>query len=258
VDDVLALSCAFRGPCTAVSPTSFATQTASGWDVVATASVWPDGPVTAAGVDCIGPDFCMAVADGRAARWDGTAWHRAGDLPGGTSTVQCVMVGPGNPECVAAVGRDGTVSKWDGTVWTRLPLPSYSGTPVVATATTCWAASRCVIVGREDAPGGRAWATRWDGDGDTLTEAPVPGADADPSVVVHAVGCGSGCLAVTSAGLYVRPRGDDDGPLSWTPAPAGPTAGAAIDSVACDLGCLAAGRRTVDGRPEPVVYRYVY
>jgi hypothetical protein len=135
------------------------------------------------GVDCAGPTFCVAVADGGIIRrWNGTAWL---SMTSGTTTnlrnVACVSA----TDCVV-VGEGGLIRRWNGSTW----VAQSSGTTQHLRDVTCVTASDCVAVG----DGGTI--RRWNGSSWT-------GQSSGTSVQMFDVACASSafCVAVGNSGV---------------------------------------------------------
>ncbi len=116
----------------------------------------PDGGVYAGG------SFQTVAGDstGAVARWDGTEWHRIGDIRG---TVSAIAVGPDSR--VLAVGSLGGLdpggsvcaAQWDGESWT----PLAAGCSILYAAT--FLPDGTPVVGRSSYGPDRSAVARWDG-----------------------------------------------------------------------------------------------
>ncbi len=167
--------------------------------VSAPGTVWPamtfsspvqvDAPAGWIGaVSCVSPAFCMGIdlADGSAARWDGTGWSALVRLETGPYLDSGYNI---NVSCVSssfclAVDASGNGFAYDGASWAATPSAGLN--PV---SLSCASATFCAAVSTTQATifNGSAWS------------APVT---VDAPGVIHSVSCASEsfCMAVDGAG----------------------------------------------------------
>lgn len=165
----------------------------------ATGTVWPamtfSAPVTVdapagfiGAVSCVSAAFCMGMdlADGAAARWDGTSWSAPVRIETGpyldsgyNINVSCV-----SPSFCLALDASGNSFAYDGTSWSATSSPGLS--PV---ALSCASPAFCLAVSKTQATifNGSSWS---------------PPVTVTPSTVLHSVSCASEsfCMAVDGAG----------------------------------------------------------
>jgi hypothetical protein len=219
------LSCPVAGFCMALDTTGRWSEFAgSSWSTPATIT-----GVRLRAVDCTSSSFCVAVAPGTAALFDGTGWTVTSSLTGAStlSWVSCVS----SSECFG-LGRSGAVIRFDGHSWSGPTL--VDGQPTTGVI-DCASAGVCAVVGTWFDPP-IANAATFDG---TSWSSPqqldiVPGRLTDISCAST-----SFCAAVDSSGYVMRYDGS-----SWS-APAQIDGGVGLTGVSCTSSsrCVAVDER---------------
>jgi hypothetical protein len=160
-------------------------------------------------VSCVGPSFCMAVANlfsGGASftyseMWNGTAWSPPSPIPANTG-VELESISCASSTSCVAVGKkteaNGTVvnasARWNGSGWLSLAPPNAAGNANEMTGISCTSATACVAVAKAVSGASFAYSETWNG---TSWSAPIA-VPANTGVDLKSISCTSStsCLAV--------------------------------------------------------------